>query len=156
MRIPKHWRHDLAKWNSLRLYWSQFSHSSPFFDCCFVSGGKWWTHVLSMVMNRGKNSALLMSNISKHSIAISLLRCLCSTRQPSCERLSHSNISNKCDMQHFFKCLPYLFAVCISFDGHPKPFRGFSSSFYLVDYCDAHFGSSYFLVWTLPSNIWLM
>ena len=55
---------------------------SPFsvhcFDCSFVSGMKWWIHVSSMVMNRRKNSALLMWNIAKHSIEIFSRRCFCS------------------------------------------------------------------------------
>ena len=59
MCISKNWCRDLAsRWNCLHLLWSQFSPLVHFFDCSFISGVKWWTHISFMVMNRRNKSAL--------------------------------------------------------------------------------------------------
>jgi len=76
-----------------------FGADSPFsvhcFDCSFVSGVKWWTHVSSMVMNRRKNSALLLRNIAKHSIETSSRRCFCSIVSKRGTHLAHSCLISK-------------------------------------------------------------
>ena len=102
----KNLRHDLAgRWECLRPLWNRLYPFSPLFWLFLVSGVKWGTHVSSMVMNRLKNSALLLWNIAKYSIATSS-RCSffhCEqTRQPSCAQLSHVQIFSQYAMDNTF------------------------------------------------------
>ena len=62
------------------------------FDCSFVSGVKWWTHVSSQVMNRRKKLSLLLYNIAKHSIETSLRRCFCSIVSKRGTHLAYSSL----------------------------------------------------------------
>ena len=60
------------------------------FDFSFVSGVKWWTYVLSMVMNRRRKSALLLWNFAKDSIETASRRCFCSIERKRGTHLAQS------------------------------------------------------------------
>ena len=60
------------------------------FDCSFASGVAWRTHVLFIVTNRRKKSALILWNFAKHWVWTSSRRCFCSIESNRGTHLAHS------------------------------------------------------------------
>ena len=84
------------------------------FDCSSVSGVKWWTYVSSMVMNQCKKSALLLWNIAKHSIEISLRHCFYSIVSKRDTHLAHSFLMSKFSINMRCKALSEKLAMFAS------------------------------------------
>ena len=132
-----------------------FGADSPgpvhYFDCCFVSGVKWWTHV----MNRRRTSALLLRNIAKHPIETPSRRCFCSIVNKRGTHLAYNFFMPKFSVN--MRCtplfeMPNMSAISGTFSWWSSntllwiflPFPVWSH--HLVDHYDVPFGSSYSLV----------
>lgn len=98
-----------------------------------------------MVMNRRKNSALLLWNITKCSIETphgAVFVQLWANAAPNLPTAFSGPIFLPIwDVQHFLICLQSLLSRALLVDDHPIPYCGFSSPFlawspYLVDYYD--------------------
>jgi len=98
------------------------------FDCSFVSGVKWWTHVDPW----RKNSALFLRNIAKQFIETFSRPCFWSIVSKRGTAFSCPNFYSICDVQHFLICLPYQLTRALSIDGRPIWFCGLYNYFYLI------------------------
>ena len=154
---------DATTFSADEIIFATFATDSLFsvytFECSFDTCLKWWTHVLSMVMNRSNNSALLLRNTAKHSYKTFPPCCISSIVNKHGTHLAHTpsscpscpNFKSICDIQHFLKCLPCLLTQAFSVDDFPIQYYEFSSPFlvwssHLVDHYDVDLDKSHGLV----------